>query len=71
MSQILSQKFPPTAAQLSYLRKLTGISDKARLSRFVARRLGRPAPEIGGPPLTKFDISRAIDAEVKDRRLVV
>lgn len=70
MSAVLSPIFPPTPAQVSYLGKLTGITGKVRLSRFVARRLGRLAPEVGGAPITKFDFSKAINAEVSDRRKI-
>lgn len=68
MKTIVNSKFPPTDAQLNYLGKLTGIRGKTRLSRYVARRLGRPAPEVGGPLITKYDLSKAIDFEISERR---
>lgn len=71
MSAVLNSKFPPSAAQLNYLGKLTGIRGNVRLGRYVARRLGRPAPEIGGPLVTKFDVSKAIDAEIKERQRLI
>ena len=67
MKTITNSKFPPTEAQLNYLGKLTGIRGKTRLGRYVARRLGRPAPEVGGPLITKFDLSKAIDFEILER----
>ena len=70
MRSVLNPKFPPTDKQINYLGKLTGIRGKAQLGRFVARRLGRTSPEIGGPLLTKYDFSRAIDAELKERTLI-
>jgi hypothetical protein len=68
MKTIINSKFPPSDAQINFLGKLTGIKSKTQLGRYVARRLGRPAPEIGGPLITKFDISRAIDAEINERK---
>ncbi len=68
MKTVLNSKFPPTDAQMNYLGKLTGIRGKTRLGRYVARRLGRPSPETGGPLLTKYDFSKAIDAEISERR---
>ena len=70
MKAVINPKFPPTDKQISYLGKLTGIRGKMQLGRFVARRLGKISPEIGGPLLTKFDFSRAIDAELKERTLI-
>ena len=70
MKTVLNSKFPPTDKQINYLGKLTGIRSKQQLSRFVARRVGKISPEIGGPLLTKYDFSRAIDAELKERSLV-
>ncbi len=71
MKSVLNPKFPPSSAQLNYLGKLTGIRGQTRLSRYVARRLGRPAPEVGGPLVTKFDVSKAIDFEIKERQSII
>lgn len=68
MKRVLHEVFPPTHKQLHYLARLTGIKGQTRLGRYVARTLGRPSPEIGGPLLTKYDFSKAIDNEVKIRR---
>ncbi len=57
----------PTERQIAYLKKLTGISHGLRLQRYVARKSGRTAPEAGGPPLTRTDYARAIDAELGAR----
>lgn len=70
VKQVMHPLFGPTEKQVSYLVKLTGIKNKTRLGRFVASRVGKTSPEIGGPLLTKYDFSKAIDAEVKQRRLV-
>lgn len=57
----------PTERQIAYLKKLTGISHSLRLQRYVARKAGRTAPEAGGPPLSRTDFARAIDAELAAR----
>jgi hypothetical protein len=69
MSQSLPPHLRPTQKQISYLMTLTGIRQSLRLQRFVARRMNKVAPEAGGPGLTKFDFSRAIDMELRERRL--
>lgn len=69
MSNTLPPHLRPTHKQISYLMTLTGINQSLRLQRFVARRMNKIAPEAGGPSLTKFDFSRTIDMELRERRL--
>jgi hypothetical protein len=69
MSHALPTHLRPTQKQISYLMALTGIQQSLRLQRFVARKVGKLAPEAGGPSLTKFDFSRTIDLELRERRL--
>jgi hypothetical protein len=69
MSNTLPPHLRPTTKQISYLMTLTGINQSLRLQRFVARRMNKIAPEAGGPSLTKFDFSRTIDMELRERRL--
>jgi hypothetical protein len=69
MSPSLPLHHRPTERQISYLKRLTGISQQLRLQRFVARRLGKVPPEAGGAPLTRADFSAVIDAELGGRRL--
>jgi hypothetical protein len=57
----------PTAKQIAYLKKLTGITAEARLKRYVARRTGRPVEGRAAPVVTRLDASRAIAAELADR----
>ena len=69
MSPSLPLHLRPTQKQINYLMRLTGIQQSLRLQRFVARRNNKPSPEVGGPSLTKYDFSRAIDSELRERRL--
>lgn len=58
---------PPTPAQIACLKRLTRISADGRLARYVARRLGLSGDE--GIVLGKREFSRAIDLELRERRL--
>lgn len=58
----------PTPAQISFLMRLTGIRQHLRIQRYVARRVGKLAPEAGGEPLSRLDFSKVIDAELRERR---
>jgi hypothetical protein len=69
MSQTLPPHLRPTQKQIGYLMNLTGIRQTLRLQRFVARKVNKTAPEVGGPSLTKYDFSRTIDMELRERRL--
>ncbi len=54
----------PTAAQISYLKKLTRIRTDVQLSRYVVRKLGVEGKSI----LTRHDFAKVIDMEVSEKR---
>lgn len=54
----------PTAAQVSYLKKLTRIRTDVQLARFVVRKLGMEAKKV----LTRQDFAKVIDMEVAEKR---
>lgn len=54
----------PTAAQVSYLKKLTRIRSDVQLSRFVVRKLGVEGKSV----LTRQDFAKVIDMEVSEKR---
>lgn len=54
----------PTAAQISYLKKLTRIRTDGQLARFVVRKLGADAKAV----LTRHDFAKVIDMEVAEKR---
>jgi hypothetical protein len=54
----------PTAAQVSYLKKLTRIRTDVQLARYVVRKLGIE----GKATLTRHDFAKVIDMEVCEKR---
>jgi hypothetical protein len=54
----------PTAAQVSYLKKLTRIRTDTQLARYVVRKLGLE----GKTTLTRHDFAKVIDMEVSEKR---
>ena len=54
----------PTAAQISYLKKLTNIRTDAQLARFVVRKLDLESQAS----LTRHDFSKVINREVAEKR---
>jgi hypothetical protein len=58
----------PTAAQISYLKKLTRIRTDAQLARFVMRQLGLDNLEKSNGILTRHHFAQVIDKEVSHRR---
>ena len=54
----------PTAAQISYLKKLTRIRTDSQLARFVVRKLGVEDKTI----LTRQDFAKVIDLEISEKR---
>ena len=54
----------PTAAQISYLKKLTRIRTDVQLARFVMRKLEVENKSI----LTRHDFAKVIDMEVCEKR---
>jgi hypothetical protein len=69
VSRAMTVPHRPTAAQVTYLKKLTRIKSDIGIARYVARKLGKPGPERSSEPLTRHDFSQVIDAEVAERRL--
>jgi hypothetical protein len=65
----VSPPVPPSPAQIAYLARLTRISGQARLARYVARRLGLIEGAQGEIVLGKREFARAIDLELRERRL--
>jgi hypothetical protein len=58
----------PTLAQVSYLKKLTGIRTDAQLARYVLRKIGGESGASSKPILTRRDFAKAIDLEVSEKR---
>jgi hypothetical protein len=60
----MAQVNRPTAAQISYLKKLTRIRTDVQLARFVVRKLGAESKAT----LTRQDFAKVIDMEVSEKR---
>ncbi len=58
----------PTSAQITYLKRLTGIRAEGQLARYVARKIGKQADGQGKLILTKQDFAQAIDRELNEKR---
>ena len=58
----------PTAAQISYLKKLTRIKSDAQLARFVMRQLGFDTVADAKGALTRQHFAKVIDMEVGHKR---
>ncbi len=54
----------PTAAQVSYLKKLTRIRSDVQLTRYVVRKLELDSKSV----LTRHDFGKVIDMEVTEKR---
>ena len=63
-SQSMVPENRPTAAQISYLKKLTNIRTDAQLARFVIRKLDLESQAS----LTRHDFAKVIDREVSEKR---
>ena len=61
----MDPRYKPTDRQISYMKRLTGISHPQHLERYVARKVGVATPEAGGRPLTRAHYSQAINHELK------
>jgi hypothetical protein len=58
----------PTAAQVSYLKRLTGIRTDVQLARYVSRKIAGDHHNETKSTLTKRDFAKAIDLEVAEKR---
>jgi hypothetical protein len=58
----------PTAAQISYLERLTGIRTNTQLARYVARKASDGQSRDPKSILTKRDFAKVIDLEVAGKR---
>ena len=63
----------PTPAQVSYLKRLTGIRSDSQLARYVARRVNECETtgsnhKPGGATLTRRDFAKVIDLEMAMKR---
>ncbi len=58
----------PTAAQVTYLKRLTGIRTDSQLARYVVRKIGIDESVTGKTTLTRRDFAKAIDIEVAEKR---
>ena len=58
----------PTSAQISYLKRLTGIRADGQLHRYVARKIGKQGLDRHKLELTKQDFAQAIDRELNEKR---
>jgi hypothetical protein len=58
----------PTAAQVSYLKKLTRIKTDTQLARYVMRKLNIASLSEAKGALTRQDFAKVIDLEVSEKR---
>jgi hypothetical protein len=58
----------PTAAQVSYLKKLTRIKTDTQLARYVMRKLNIASLSETKGALTRQDFAKVIDLEVSEKR---
>ena len=58
----------PTSAQITYLKRLTGIRADGQLHRYVARKIGKQGLDRNELVLTKQDFAQAINRELNEKR---